>query len=110
MKILTYLHENPAMLLIIGDLLNLAGGIWLATDLLWKEKEIKEQDVYDGVLFRPGTHNFKVEVEGRTIETPDDVKIVFVRRKARAASYACALLLLGFVMLLIGHIIEARRD
>lgn len=107
MEILNYLYEHPPVLLMAGDLSNLVGGVWLAVDLIAKEREMRRHSLYLRVLTR--RHEFPIELDGRQIQSEEDVEIVFVRRKARAALYASVLLLLGFTLLAIGHWVEVLR-
>ncbi|SRR5260370_34742171 len=101
------IYVHPPVLLMIGDLSNLAGAVWLAADLIWKEHEIRKHWIYLSVLTR--RHEFPIEVEGKRIEKAEDVDLVFARRKSRSAKYACALLILGFTLLTIGHWIEVHH-
>jgi hypothetical protein len=99
--------EHPPVLLMVGDLLNLAGGIWLATDLIAKEHELHRHHLYLKVLAKP--HDFPIEVDGQQVRGVEDIEVVFVRRKARSAIYACGLMVLGFALLSVGHWLEVRR-
>jgi hypothetical protein len=103
-----YPFTHPQLLLILGDLCNLTGGIWLGVDLISKEREMRRHEQYLSVLTRH--HGFPIEVDGTIIEKPADVDVIFVRRGARSAKYACALLTLGFALLALGHWIELLRS
>jgi hypothetical protein len=123
-----YVYPRPAVVGFLGDLYNFVGGIWLARDLLFKERESEREqslkklrDEYSkfraaaaaekaakeaAVSAEKPANEALFTVGGVLVREDADLERAFNRRKAEEAISACLLLGLGLVLLLLTRILE----
>jgi hypothetical protein len=99
-------YPRPSVIGLLGDVYNFAAALWLAFDLLFKERETERKEILGGVRSDAQGHNIPFEVDGMTITSAADVEKVLARRAAKEASSACILLFFGLFLVLAARLLE----
>jgi hypothetical protein len=99
----------PLVIAVIGDGSTFMGSLLLAWDVLWPEKDVQDIKRVMAVRTAPPLAKLTIDMNGRNIATPDDVKLVFMLRRARKAKVGAVLLAIGFAALLTVRLIEAWK-
>ena len=96
----------------LGDLYNAIAAVWLAYDLLFKEREAEKKEMWVEVQKGVGDR-LPLAVDGIRLTGRSDLERVFIlrerdltRRAALGARSACLLLGLGLVLVLATRILE----
>ena len=101
-----YYYRRPAVIGLLGDLYNFAGALWLAFDLLFKERESKRKEILNDIQTETRGRQIPFEVDGIEVKGDDDIERVFRWRAAKQASSASVLLLFGLILVLGARLLE----
>lgn len=101
-----YLCPRPSVIGLLGDLYNFAAALWLAFDLLFKERETERKEILTRIKKDADGHHIPFEVDGIIITSEGDVERALARRAAREASSACILLFMGLFLVLAARLLE----
>jgi hypothetical protein len=101
-----YAYPRPAVIGFLGDFYNFVAAVWLAYDLLFKERESERKEVLTQIREDIKGRSFPLTVDGVTVEGNADLDRVFIRRTAGGALSACLLLGFGLTLVLLARGLE----
>ncbi len=99
----------PAAIGFLGDGSTFAGSLLLAWDALWPARELQDVKQVIAVRSAPALAKLTIDMDGQTLTTDEDVKLVFLLRRAQKAKVGAVLLAIGFAALLTARLIEALK-
>src|SRR6266849_8708920 len=76
---------RPAVVGLLGDLYNFGAGFWLATDLLFKDRESERKAVINKLREDIAGRDLPLEIDGVSMSEPGALDKVFDRRKTGEA-------------------------
>jgi len=101
---------RPAVVGLLGDLYNFGAGFWLATDLLFKDRESERKAVINKLREDIAGRDLPLEIDGVSMSEPGALDKVFDRRKTGEALSACLVLGLGFALVLVARFMELSEQ
>jgi hypothetical protein len=101
-------HLTTIILGLSGDTLTFIGSTLLALDALRPERAFREEQRVITVRSHPALAKLTVEMDGRTLVNDEDVKLVFMHRRANKAKLGYVLLAVGFAALLVTRLLELK--
>ena len=101
-----YFCPRPSVIGLLGDLYNFAAALWLAFDLLFKERETERKEILTRIKKDAEGRHIPFEVDEIIITSEGDVERVLARRAAKQASSACILLFVGLFLVLAARLLE----
>lgn len=104
--IFAFVYPRPAVIGFLGDVYNFTAAVWLAFDLLFKERETERKAAVGQLRRDIQNLDLPVTIERVRIERDEDLDKVFARRKAGEALSACLVLGLGLTLILVARLLE----
>jgi hypothetical protein len=101
-----FYYPRPAVVGLLGDMYNFGAGIWFATDLLFKDRELERKAAISELERDIAGRNLPLTIDGVSISEPGALETVFNRRKAGETLSACLMLALGLTLVLIARLLE----
>lgn len=93
-------------LLWIGNVISFLGGVVLALETVAREREVRKIHKVARMFEAPELTKLKYEVNGIVISDERDLEIAHLRVSKRRAYWGLAMLITGFVLVVIAELIK----